>query len=43
MSKEDEYGWCTFYRRMNIEYLNLLKSPQEGDSGGKEKTRDEPI
>jgi hypothetical protein len=25
-SKEGEYG-CTFYTRMNTEYLNLLKSP----------------
>jgi hypothetical protein len=26
-----EYGWCTFYTRMNIDYLNLLKSLLEGD------------
>jgi hypothetical protein len=26
-SKEGEYGGCTFYTRMNIEYLNLLKLP----------------
>jgi hypothetical protein len=26
-SKEDECGSCTFYKRMNIEFLNLLKSP----------------
>jgi hypothetical protein len=25
-SKEGEYGWCTFHTRMNIEFLNLLKS-----------------
>jgi hypothetical protein len=25
--KEDEYGWYTSYMRMNIEFLNLLKSP----------------
>jgi hypothetical protein len=24
--KKGEYGWCIFYLRMNIEYLNLLKS-----------------
>jgi hypothetical protein len=24
---ESENGWCTFYTRMNIEFLNLLKSP----------------
>jgi hypothetical protein len=30
--------------RMNIEYLNLLKSPQEEDKGSKEKNEgDEPI
>jgi hypothetical protein len=29
---------------MNIEFLNLLKSPQEGDEGRKEKNKgDEPI
>jgi hypothetical protein len=26
-SSEGEYWWCTFYVRMNIEFLNLLKSP----------------
>jgi hypothetical protein len=26
-SKEGEYDRCTFYTRMNIEFLNLLKSP----------------
>jgi hypothetical protein len=25
-SEEDEYGWYTLYTRMNIEFLNLLKS-----------------
>jgi hypothetical protein len=24
-SLKGEYGWCTFYTRMNIEFLNLLK------------------
>jgi hypothetical protein len=34
----------TFYTRMNIEFLNLLKSLEEGDWGRKEKNRgDEPI
>jgi hypothetical protein len=28
-SKEGEYGWHTFYRRMSTEYLNVSKSPQE--------------
>jgi hypothetical protein len=29
---------------MNIQFLNLLKSPLEGDSGRKDKNRgDEPI
>jgi hypothetical protein len=32
------------YIRMNIEFLNLSKSPLEGDSGRKEKNGgDEPI
>jgi hypothetical protein len=26
-SKEGEYGWSTFYIRMNTKILNLLKSP----------------
>jgi hypothetical protein len=26
-SKEGEYGWCSFYTRMNIEFINLSKSP----------------
>jgi hypothetical protein len=26
-SKEGKYGWCTFYTRMNVEFLNLLNSP----------------
>jgi hypothetical protein len=30
-SKEGEYCLCTFYTRMNIEFLNLLKSPKEED------------
>jgi hypothetical protein len=25
-SKESEYGWCTFYTRINTEFLNMLKS-----------------
>jgi hypothetical protein len=29
--QEGEYGWCTFYTGMNIEFLYLLKSPLEGD------------
>jgi hypothetical protein len=29
--KEGEYGSYTFYSRMNIEFLNLLKSSQAGD------------
>jgi hypothetical protein len=29
--KKSEYGWCTFCTRMNVEYLNLFKSPEEGD------------
>jgi hypothetical protein len=36
-SKEGEYDQCTFYTRRNIEFLNLLKSPQEGDYGRKGK------
>jgi hypothetical protein len=28
-SKEGKYGLCTFYTRMDIEFLNMLKSPQE--------------
>jgi hypothetical protein len=24
---EGEYSWSTLYTRMNIEFLNLLKSP----------------
>jgi hypothetical protein len=35
-SKEGEYGWCTFYTRMNIEFFNLLKSVYEGDWHRKE-------
>jgi hypothetical protein len=27
VSLEGECGGCTFYTRMNIEFLNLLKSP----------------
>jgi hypothetical protein len=30
-SKEGEYGRFTFYTRMNIQFLNLLKAPYEGD------------
>jgi hypothetical protein len=26
-NKEGEYGRCTFYASMNMEHLNLLKSP----------------
>jgi hypothetical protein len=31
-SKEGEYSCCTLYTRMNTEFLNLLKSPYEGDN-----------
>jgi hypothetical protein len=24
-SQECDYGWCTLYTRINIEFLNLLK------------------
>jgi hypothetical protein len=27
----------SFYRKISVEFLNLLKSPQEGDYGRKEK------
>jgi hypothetical protein len=30
-SKECEYSLCIFYKSMNMEHSNLLKSPQEGD------------
>jgi hypothetical protein len=34
----------SFYRKISVEFLNLLKSPQEGDYGRKEKNRgDKPI
>jgi hypothetical protein len=26
-SKEGEYGWCSFYARMNIEFLRLFILP----------------
>jgi hypothetical protein len=25
--KEAKYRWCTLYKRINIEYLNVLKPP----------------
>jgi hypothetical protein len=25
--EENEYGWCSSYTRLNIEFLHLLKSP----------------
>jgi hypothetical protein len=30
-SQEGEYGWCTFYTGMDMEYSSLLKSPWEED------------
>jgi hypothetical protein len=30
-NQEDEYGWCTFYTRMNIEFLKWLKPPEDRD------------
>jgi hypothetical protein len=31
LSEIYEYGWCTSYTRMYIQFLNLLKSLYEGD------------
>jgi hypothetical protein len=32
-SKEGEYGWCIFYTRINIEYLNCWNHHKKGTKG----------
>jgi hypothetical protein len=42
--KEGEYGWCTFYIRVNMEHSSPLKSLEEGNQGKKENNGgDEPV